>query len=81
MAQTPNELDATEALAAMAAGHFTAEALTHACLDRIGARDSVVRAFAFLDPERALAEARSRDRAGLRVGRERVVRGGHRARR
>jgi amidase len=64
MAQAPNELDASEALAAMAAGRLTAEALTRACLDRISARDSVVRAFAFMDPERALAEARSRDRAG-----------------
>jgi Asp-tRNA(Asn)/Glu-tRNA(Gln) amidotransferase A subunit family amidase len=57
-------LDAIEALAAMAAGRLTAEELTRACLDRIGTRDSVVRAFAYLDPERALAEARSRDRAG-----------------
>jgi amidase len=64
MAQAPNELDAIEALANMAAGRLTAEALTRACLDRIGMRDSVVRAFAYLDPERALAEARSRDRAG-----------------
>ena len=64
MAQAPNELDAIEALANMAAGHLTAEALTRACLDRIGARDSVVRAFAWLDPERALDEARARDRAG-----------------
>ena len=64
MAQAPNELDAIEALANMAAGRLTAEALTRACLDRIGARDSVVRAFAWLDPERALDEARARDRAG-----------------
>ena len=73
MAQAPNELDAVEALAAMAAGRLTAEALTRACLDRIAARDSVVRAFAFLDPERALAEARARDRAGR--GRERPLHG------
>ena len=64
MGRPPNELDAIEALAAMAAGRFTAEALTRACLDRIAARDSVVRAFAFLDPAHALAEARARDRAG-----------------
>src|SRR6202795_741090 len=63
MARAPNELDAIEALAAMAAGRLTAEALTRACLDRIGMRDSVVRAFAYLDPERALVEARTRDRA------------------
>ena len=64
MARAPNELDASEALVAMAAGRLTAEALTRDCLDRIGTRDAVVRAFAFLDPERALAEARTRDRAG-----------------
>ncbi|MFO1325176.1 MAG: amidase [Burkholderiales bacterium] len=65
MAQAPNELDAVGALAAMATGRLTAEALTRACLDRVAARDAVVRAFAFVDPERALAEARARDRAGL----------------
>jgi amidase len=63
VAQAPNELNAIEALAAVAAGRLTAEELTRACLDRIGARDSVVRAFTFLDPEHALTEARSRDRA------------------
>jgi Asp-tRNA(Asn)/Glu-tRNA(Gln) amidotransferase A subunit family amidase len=62
MAQAPNELDAIEALAAMAAGRLSAEELTRACLDRIGARDSVVRAFAYLDAERALADARACDR-------------------
>lgn len=62
MAQAPNELNAVDALAAMRAGRLTAEALTRACLDRIALRDSVVRAFVHVDPERALAEARSRDR-------------------
>jgi len=64
MAQAPNELHAIDALASMAAGRLTAEALTRACLDRVAARDAVVRAFAWLDPERALDEARARDRAG-----------------
>lgn len=64
MAHAPNQLDAIDALAAMAAGRLSAEALTRACLDRVAERDSVVRAFARLDPARALAEARSRDRAG-----------------
>ena len=63
MAQAPNELTAIEALAAMAAGRLSAEALTRACLERIAARDSIVHAFAYLDPERALGEARARDLA------------------
>jgi Asp-tRNA(Asn)/Glu-tRNA(Gln) amidotransferase A subunit family amidase len=50
MAQAPNELTAIEALSAMAAGRLSAEALTRACLERIAARDSIVHAFAYLDP-------------------------------
>jgi len=63
VARAPNELDAVEALAAMVAGRLTAEALTRACLERIDARDSVVRAFVDFDAARALDEARARDRA------------------
>jgi Asp-tRNA(Asn)/Glu-tRNA(Gln) amidotransferase A subunit family amidase len=66
MAQTPNEMNAVDALAAMAAGRLTAAALVQACLDRIGQREPVVRAFAWLDPERALAEADKCDRRGAR---------------
>jgi Asp-tRNA(Asn)/Glu-tRNA(Gln) amidotransferase A subunit family amidase len=40
---------------------MTAEALAVACLDRIEAREAVVGAWQFLDPERALAVARQRD--------------------
>ncbi len=63
---TPNELTAIDALAALAAGRLSAEALTRACLERIAVRDSAVHAFAFLDPQRALAEARARDRTSRR---------------
>jgi Asp-tRNA(Asn)/Glu-tRNA(Gln) amidotransferase A subunit family amidase len=66
MAQAPNELNAIEALSAMADGRLSAEGLTQACLERVAARDSAVHAFAFLDPERALAEARACDRADVR---------------
>ena len=66
MAQPPNELDACQAMAAMAAGRLTAEALARACLERIDARDSRVQAFAFVNPEGALAEARARDRSASR---------------
>jgi amidase len=62
-AKPPNELDAVAALTAIAAGRLSAEALTRACLDRIAQHDRVVHAFVHIDPERALAEARARDRA------------------
>jgi amidase len=61
MAQAPHELTAVEALAEMRAGRLTAEALTRACLERVADRDGMVRAFVHIDPERALAEARSCD--------------------
>ena len=64
MSQHANELSAIDALAAIAAGTLTALELTRACLDRIAEREPVVHAFAWLEPERALAEARERDRAG-----------------
>ena len=60
--EAPNELDAVDALTAIAAGRLSAEALVQACLDRIADRDGIVHAFVHLDPERALAEARARDR-------------------
>jgi Asp-tRNA(Asn)/Glu-tRNA(Gln) amidotransferase A subunit family amidase len=42
------------------------EALVAACLERIAQREREVHAWAFLDPERALAEARQRDREAPR---------------
>jgi amidase len=55
-------LPAREAARRIAAGTITAEALTRACLDRIAAREPTVGAFIHLDPDRALAEARQRDK-------------------
>jgi Asp-tRNA(Asn)/Glu-tRNA(Gln) amidotransferase A subunit family amidase len=46
----------------LAAGETTSEAVTRACLDRIAAREPVVQAWAYLDPDHALAQARARDR-------------------
>jgi len=57
-----NVLSATEAAAAMAAGGLTSEALVAACLERIAAREEEVQAWACIDPDKALAEARDRDR-------------------
>ena len=61
-----NEISATEAARRLAAGETTCEALVTACLERIAARDEEVRAWAFVDKERALAEARALDRAPRR---------------
>jgi len=64
-------LSATEAAARIARGEATSEALVSACLDRIEAQDPQVRAWAFLDRERALAQAKAADetrRIGKGVG-------------
>jgi len=63
----PCLLSATEAAAAIAAGMLTSEALVRSCLDRIGAREPILHAWAHLDPELALAQARAADKtsAGL----------------
>ncbi len=62
-----NERPATETLAAIASGDTSAEAVTRDCLDRIEARDGAVKAWAFIDPELALSQARALD-AGDRKG-------------
>lgn len=61
-----NKLSATEIATGIAAGRFTAEDVTRACLDRIEEREKTVRAWAFLDPDRALAQARALDRGPSR---------------
>ena len=57
-------LSATEAVAAIAAGKLTAEALVRDCLDRIAEREPAVKAWAFLDPQLAIAQARAADALG-----------------
>ncbi|MGG5809636.1 amidase [Falsiroseomonas sp. CW058] len=59
----PATLTAGAAADAIAAGRLTSEALVRACLARIAARDGAVRAWAFLDPDLALAAARAADRS------------------
>jgi Asp-tRNA(Asn)/Glu-tRNA(Gln) amidotransferase A subunit family amidase len=56
-------LSATAAVARLAAGDLTAEGLVRACLDRAQER-AALEAWTFLDPERALSQARAVDRAG-----------------
>src|SRR5215213_6594917 len=58
----PHRLSAASLARLIEAGELTAEAAVRSCLDRIGERDPVVRAWASLDPEQALAAARECDR-------------------
>ncbi len=60
-----NALTAVEAAAKIGRGEITCEALMQACLDRIMAREPDVKAFAYIDPARALEQARAADRAGM----------------
>src|SRR2546421_3316920 len=58
-----NELTASEAARRIEAGELTAEALATACLERIAERDEGVRAWAFVDRNAVLAQARALDGA------------------
>jgi Asp-tRNA(Asn)/Glu-tRNA(Gln) amidotransferase A subunit family amidase len=55
-------LTAAEALALLADGRMSAEELVRGCLARIRADEPRVQAWAFVDEERALAQARNADR-------------------
>ena len=57
-----NKLSASEMARMIARGELSSEAVVSACLARIEERDSVVRAWAYLDPDLALQQARARDR-------------------
>lgn len=63
-----NWIGAAEAAAAIARGDLTSRALVEACLGRWQARDAEVRAWTFLDPDLALAQADAAD-AAPRAGR------------
>ncbi len=65
-ATRPNELTACAALEELTAGGLSAETLTRACLERIAEREPVVHAFAHVDPELALNQARRLDAAGVK---------------
>jgi Asp-tRNA(Asn)/Glu-tRNA(Gln) amidotransferase A subunit family amidase len=47
-------------------GELTAEAVMRSCLDRIAEREPIIRAWAHLDREQALAAARASDKGGKR---------------
>jgi len=56
-----NEWSAWDMANAVAEGDASAEEVTQACLDRIAEREHAVGAWAHLDPETALVQARERD--------------------
>src|SRR5436309_9032427 len=62
----PHRLAAATLARLIDGGELTAEAVVRSCLERIRERDPVVRAWAHLDPEQALAAARACDRSGKR---------------
>jgi Asp-tRNA(Asn)/Glu-tRNA(Gln) amidotransferase A subunit family amidase len=61
MADELVKLTASEAAAEIARGAISAEDYTRACLERIAALDGEIKAFAHLDRDHALAQARSLD--------------------
>ena len=63
---TPADLTATEAAASISSGMLTAETLVRACLDRIAEAEPEVHAWAFLDRELALKQARALDKGPRR---------------
>jgi Asp-tRNA(Asn)/Glu-tRNA(Gln) amidotransferase A subunit family amidase len=56
-----NTLSAVEAARQIAAKKITSEALVRDCLDRVAARESDVQAWAYIDVDAALAQARAAD--------------------
>ena len=67
MTQQPYELSAIESARRIARGELTSEALVISCLDRIAAREDAVHAWAFLDPEYAVKQARAIDREAAQL--------------
>lgn len=57
-----HQLSATDAAAHIASGEITSELLVRACLERIEAREPDVAAWAYLDPDQGIRQARERDR-------------------
>jgi Asp-tRNA(Asn)/Glu-tRNA(Gln) amidotransferase A subunit family amidase len=55
----PHRLSATEMVARIAAGELTAEAIVQSCLERIAEREPMVRAWAHIAGDAALAAARA----------------------
>jgi Asp-tRNA(Asn)/Glu-tRNA(Gln) amidotransferase A subunit family amidase len=63
----PHRLSATEIMRRIEGGELSAEAVAASCLERIAEREAVVRAWAYLAAETAVAQARAFDRAGKQM--------------
>ncbi len=61
MSRELNRLSATQAAALLASREVGAVELAEACLARIAERDAAIKAWAYLDPEQVLAQARACD--------------------
>ncbi|NNE52825.1 MAG: amidase [Sulfitobacter sp.] len=71
MIKDAHTFTAQQALAAMSVGRMTSVELVQACLDRIAETNETIKAWAFLDPDAALAQAAECDRlrkAGMALG-------------
>jgi len=66
MVRRLNELSATEIAGRIAAREITTEQVVGGCLERIKAREPEIHAFAHVDPELALRQARELDRGPVR---------------
>jgi Asp-tRNA(Asn)/Glu-tRNA(Gln) amidotransferase A subunit family amidase len=64
--QKLNELPAWQAARLLVRRELKAEDLARACLDRVAERDADVRAFAHIDPDAVLAQARALDAGPIR---------------
>lgn len=58
----PFEMSARQALAEIRAGRMSREEWIVSCLQRVGEREPIVHAWAHLDADRAIAQARAKDR-------------------
>ena len=61
-----NEMSASQASVLLARRELSAESLARACLDRVALREGEVQAFAHLDPDAVLAQARALDAGPVR---------------
>lgn len=64
MGRDPQSMSVRQQLRGVAQGEFGVRDLVRGMLDRIAARDDTVRAWAFLEPEKALARAQELDSSG-----------------